>query len=167
MVIVATGADSPTVKAEHLPTNAGKTLFIDLSVPRNVDQSIEEQPDCQVMHIDQLIDLTQSALDKRSAEVPAAELMVQQGQAAFYQWVEKRKFAPILQALKDELSEIHRRELSSPGQEKSRCGPAHLELLGQRMVQKITNRFAKYLNANQGEAGIDTIQEIFDLKQMA
>ena len=167
VVIVATGADSPTVRAEHLPANAGKTLFIDLSVPRNVDQSIEEQPGCQVMHIDELIDLTQSAIEKRSGEVPAAEAMVQQGQEAFYQWVEKRKFAPILQALKDELSEIHRRELSTMAKKNPDADPEQLELLGQRMVQKITNRFAKYLNTNRDSADLDTIQEIFDLKKLA
>ncbi len=169
VVIVATGASSPTVRAEHLPAEGGKTLFIDLSVPRNVDQFIEEHPDTQVMHIDELIDLTQSALAKRAEEVPAAELLVQEGEAAFYQWLESRKFAPVLQALKAELAEIQRREISSLAKKNPQADVEHLETLGERMVQKITNRFAKHLHSNRDQADLSltAIQDIFDLPKTA
>ncbi len=169
VVIVATGASSPTVRAEHLPSTGGKTLFIDLSVPRNVDQAIEEQTGCQVMHIDELIDLTQSALQKRAEEVPAAEGLVREGEEGFYQWLDSRKFAPLLQALKAELSEIQRREIHTLAKKNPEADPEQLEMLGQRMVQKITNRFAKYLHGNREEAelSLETIQDIFDLPRTA
>jgi glutamyl-tRNA reductase len=169
VVIVATGASSPTVRAEQLPSEGGKTLFIDLSVPRNVDQSIETDPGSQVMHIDQLIDLTQSALAKRAEEVPAAEALVQSGEAAFYQWLESRKFAPVLQALRAELVEIQRREINTMAKKNPEADMVYLETLGERMVQKITNRFAKHLHSNrdQAELSLLTIQEIFDLPKTA
>jgi len=169
VVIVATGASSPTVKVADLPASGSKTLFIDLSVPRNVDQAIADQPGYRVMHIDELIDLTQEALEKRAAEVPAAEALIQSCEQDFYKWLESRRFAPVLQALKDELLEIQRRELHQIARKNPELEMEQLEQLGQRMVQKITNRFAKHLHSNKtmAEDSLNTIQEIFDLKQIA
>ncbi|MEM9985117.1 MAG: Gfo/Idh/MocA family oxidoreductase, partial [Bacteroidota bacterium] len=169
VVVVATGADNPTVTAQHLPSGLGKTLFLDLSVPRNVHQSVEEHPRCQVAHVDQLIDLTREAIERRSEEIPLAEQMLEESAEGFYQWVRKRRFAPVLQALKAELSEIQRREIQTLAKKNPETDPDQLEVLGARMVQKITNRFASYLHQHPGDADQDltTIQEIFGLSNLS
>ncbi len=169
VVVVATGASAPTVTDQHFPQELTKTLFLDLSVPRNVHQSVEEHPRCQVAHVDQLIDLTREAIERRSEEIPLAEQMLDEAAQGFYQWLKKRRFAPVLQALKAELSEIQRREIQTLAKKNPDTDPDQLEMLGARMVQKITNRFASYLHQHPGDADQDlsTIQEIFGLSKLA
>ena len=54
IVIVATGASSPTVKAEYLKSGK-KQLIIDLSIPRNVDPELSNQEDKEIIEaVDEL-----------------------------------------------------------------------------------------------------------------
>ena len=44
VIIVATGAQEPTFRTEHLAHNGKPTLVLDLSVPRNADPAIADMP---------------------------------------------------------------------------------------------------------------------------
>src|SRR5207244_1304688 len=53
IILVATNAPNPIILKSHLE-DAGKKLIIDLSIPYNVEQTVKELPDINLVNVDQL-----------------------------------------------------------------------------------------------------------------
>ncbi|MDX2246391.1 MAG: glutamyl-tRNA reductase [Bacteroidia bacterium] len=75
IVIVATNSPEPIITAAEIP-HAGKTLLIDLSLPRNVHPNLKHLPEISVIHTDDLTSVIEDTLSTRQAEIPAAEKIV-------------------------------------------------------------------------------------------
>ena len=98
-MIVATGAQDITVEASMIPEEK-PLLILDLSVPSNVDTKLKELENITLINLDELSQLTNDALKKREQFIPQANEILDQVKAEFFQWVDHRKFAPTLKALK-------------------------------------------------------------------
>jgi glutamyl-tRNA reductase len=102
---VATGAQNPTVDKAIL--NLKKPLLIlDLSIPKNVNQDVEELDGVTLIHMDYLSQLTDETLENRKKHIPAAEAIIEEIKEEFNVWTKGRKFAPTIHALKDKLNAI-------------------------------------------------------------
>src|SRR5690554_3099832 len=77
VLIVATGAQNPTIDKELL--NLKKPLLIlDLSIPKNVNDNVLEIPGVQLVHLDQLSQMTDDTLEKRKQYVPQAMQIIEE-----------------------------------------------------------------------------------------
>lgn len=105
IIIVATGAPTEIITKNMIATGSHK-LFIDLSIPCNVEKGIAEMQGISLVDVDSLAKLKDETLRKRISEVPLAEKIIKETIGGFLEWHEMRKHAPVLQTVKKQLQEI-------------------------------------------------------------
>lgn len=165
VLIVATGAKLPTVNKQIIH-NKKPLLIIDLSVPKNVAKDVKELSHVTLVHMDDLSKMTDKTLKRRQSFIPNAEAIIIEIQAEFDSWLETRKFAPTLHALKSKLVQLQKTEIETLSKKTSNFSQEHAEAASNKLIQKITNQFAHHLrNANGStEESLALIQSIFQLE---
>ncbi|QCX39995.1 glutamyl-tRNA reductase [Aureibaculum algae] len=165
VLIVATGAPIPTVTKAIL-SNDKPLLVLDLSIPKNVSNDIEDLENVSLVHLDDLSKITDDTLKNRTAQIPLAEGIIDEIKKEFKAWLETRKFAPTIKALKLRLEEIKLEEIDFQRKKITDFNEQQAQLLSDRIVQKITKQFANHLkdNDSNSDESIALISKVFQLK---
>jgi glutamyl-tRNA reductase len=165
VLVVATGALNPTVDKAIL--NLKKPLLIlDLSIPKNVNENVNELDGVTLVHMDQLAQMTDETLENRKKHIPAAEAIIEEIKDEFLAWTKQRKFAPTIHALKAKLNSIKEGELNFQRKKISNFDEEQAELISARIIQKITNHFANHLKDDETmvDESIEWIEKIFQIE---
>ncbi len=165
VLIVATGAQNPTIDKELL--NLKKPLLIlDLSIPKNVSENVLEIPGVELIHLDQLSQMTDDTLEKRKQYVPQAMEIIEEIKDEFITWTQARKFAPTIHALKAKLEEIKQNELNYQKKKLNNFDEEQANIITSRIIQKITTHFANHLKDENTEVedSIEWIEKVFQLE---
>ena len=146
VLIVATGAEHPTVNKELIHRSSRQLLVIDLSLPRNVVPEINEIDQVSLVHIDELSKMTDKNLKKRKDHIGRAEKIINEVASDFNIWLYNRKYAPFLNAIKTHL------EKPVSGLEET--------------ASKFTGQIASYLkdNPENASATMDLLVDLFELE---
>ncbi|HAI41132.1 MAG TPA: glutamyl-tRNA reductase, partial [Maribacter sp.] len=144
ILVVATGAQKPTITKELIYTNK-PLLILDLSVPKNVDASVSNMDNVTVIHLDHLSQMTDETLERRKQYIPDAEAINEEVKHDFNQWLETRKFAPVIKALKKKLKTIKDEELDYQSKKTVDFNSQQADVVTNRIIQKITKQFANHL----------------------
>ena len=165
ILVVATGAHLPTVSKE-LIHNKKPLWILDLSMPKNVSENVKELPNVTLVHLDELSQITDETLAKRQADIPKAEAIITNIKLEFYQWLETRKFAPVIKALKNKLSALKEEELDFHSKKLNDFNSEQVDMVTNRVIQKITKQFVNHLRQATGdtENSLDVIQRVFQLQ---
>lgn len=150
ILIVATGAKHPIINKSHFP-NGKETLVIDLSIPNNVEKDITENQNISLVDVDQLSLHISETMVQRQKEIPKAEEIIKEMTKDFLEWEKKRKLAPNIHHFKAVLKNMERNEMHNIHKKHRYIEPVDMELSA-KMIQKITNRFAKYIIDNPWKA---------------
>ena len=166
VLVVATGALETTVNKGLIKTKA-PLLILDLSIPKNVSNDVAELDNVNLIHLDDLSKITDKTLESRKKEVPKATKIIESVMKEFEEWVENRKFAPTIRALKSKLTSFKNSELENLKKKKNDFDFEHAELISDNIIQKITNHFANHLineniTANKSE---ELIKKVFNLEK--
>ena len=164
ILIVATGAQNPTID-KHLIQNKKPLLILDLSIPKNVNENVMELPLVTLVHLDHLSQMTDETLEKRKVYIPIAESIISDIQTEFEAWVDNRKFAPTIKALKQKLEVFATAEVDAQRKKTNEFNEAQAELISANLVQKITNHFAHHLKdeTNSRSESLELIKKVFQL----
>ena len=165
ILVVATGAQLPTVSKSIV--HSKKTLLIlDLSVPKNVHDDVTELDNVTLVHLDQLSQITDETLANRKAYIPKANAIIEEVKNDFVKWLETRKFAPVINALKEKLMTMKEEELNFHSKKLSDFNQEQAELVSERIIQKITKQFANHLKKSEVDTddSLALIQEVFQLE---
>lgn len=114
IIIIATGADTPVLYAEDLPTNSPYWI-LDLSVPSNVDESVQHMPHVRVVNIDMLAESINETLKTRTNDIPNVEGIVRHELNEFFDWYHRKEMAKMAQYMQDALKNIASDSLASHG----------------------------------------------------
>ena len=165
VLIVATGAERPTVSKEDIHTNK-ELLILDLSIPENVSRNVTELDNVTLVHLDALSQITDETLERRKAQIPKAEAIIDEVKIEFTAWLETRKFAPTIKALKQKLTAIKNAELDFQRKKISDFDESQAEIITNRIIQKITTQFANHLKdeTTTSEESVALIQKVFQLE---
>lgn len=165
VLIVATGAQNPMVD-KHCILSKKPLLILDLSIPRNVNQNVAELPNVTLIHLDDLSQMTDDTLERRKAFIPHAEEILEQVKLDFNSWLESRKFAPTINALKHKLLDFKNAELETQRKKYTDFNEAQAELISNNIIQKITNHFAHHLKSDDMSAddSLELIKKVFQLE---
>jgi glutamyl-tRNA reductase len=164
VLVVATGAQNPTVDKAIL--NLKKPLLIlDLSIPKNVNEDVEELDEVTLIHMDYLSELTDETLENRRKYIPAAEAIIEEIKEEFITWTKGRKFAPTIKALKEKLNAIKVSELDFQSKKISDFNEEQAEIISNRIIQKITTHFANHLKDDDTmvDESIEWIEKVFKI----
>lgn len=165
IIIVATGAQHPTVTKELIHTNK-ELLVLDLSIPKNVDDNVSTMENVTVVHLDDLSKITDETLENRKQYIPHAEAIIEDVKKEFTTWLETRKFAPTIKALNEKLKMLKDAEIDFQRKKFSDFNEEQAEILTNRIIQKITTQFANHLkdSGNTADGSLELIQKVFQLE---
>lgn len=152
VLIVATSSQKPTVTSD-LIYNKKPLLILDLSLPRNVDPELNDRPNTQVIHLDELSQITDATFERRKKFIPQAEQILASVKLEYIEWLTHRKYIPTLKAFR----------------EKIKTSPISSELIPEAdtefMAQKIMGQVAAYLRSNPHKADetVHLLRDVFEL----
>ncbi|MEQ8219465.1 MAG: glutamyl-tRNA reductase [Arenibacter sp.] len=165
VLIVATGAQSPTISKELIYTKK-PLLILDLSIPKNVSDNVTDLENVTVIHLDHLSQMTDDTLEKRKESIPQAEAIIEEVKDEFIKWLETRKFAPVIKALKKKLKTMKDEELDFQSKKLSDFNSVQADIISERIIQKITKQFANHLKDTEidSDTSLELIQRVFQLE---
>lgn len=168
ILVVATGAQTPTIDKDILVLNK-PLLILDLSIPKNVHDNVKELEGVTVVHLDDLSRITDETLENRKKHIPAAEAIIAELLQEFTDWMNARKFAPTINALKEKLNSIKDTELSFQRKKISNFDEEQAEIISQRIIHKITTHFANHLKDRDTlvDESIEWIEKVFQIETTA
>lgn len=164
ILIVATGAQQPTISKELLYLKR-PLLILDLSIPKNVSESVLENELVSLVHLDELSALTDETLEQRASQLPKAKKIIAEIEKDFNKWADNRKFAPTIRALKLKLAELKDGELDYQSKKIEGFNQEQADIISDRLIQKITTHFVNHLKGEEGSAeSIELIRRVFQLE---
>jgi len=166
ILIVATGAQQPTVD-KYIIQNTKPLLILDLSIPMNVNKNVSDLKHVTLVHLDYLSQITDDTLGRRKLEIPQAENIIKEVEIEFNAWLETRKFAPTIKALKLRLNDFKAAELETQRKKISDFNEEQAEIISNNIIQKITNHFAHHLkdDAISTDDSLELIKKVFQLEE--
>lgn len=135
VLVVATGAQNPTVSKELIFPNK-ELLILDLSIPKNVDTDVTELPNVRLVHLDHLSQITDETLERRKQYIPQAENIIEEIKTEFTEWLETRRFAPTIKALKKKLKSMKDAEIDFQRKKITGFDEAQAEIILNRIIQR-------------------------------
>lgn len=168
ILIVATGAQNPTISKELIYSNKD-LLVLDLSIPKNVSEDVAHLLNVKLVHLDQLSKITDENLERRKQFIPEAEAIIKEVETDFNKWLETRKFAPTIKALKKKLRSMKDAELDFQRKKISDFNDEQAEIVSDRIIQKIMKHFANHLKGDSEttDESLELIQKVFQLEEQA
>jgi glutamyl-tRNA reductase len=143
--------------------------FIDLSVPRSVEDSVEDISGALVYNIDSLRERADEALRIRMAAIPQVERIIDEAIVGFNDWSREMVVSPTINKLKNALEQIRKEEISRHLKNLSAEEADRIEKITMSIVQKIIKSPVLNLKAacKRGDADqlVDVINELFDLEK--
>ncbi|MFV0565848.1 MAG: glutamyl-tRNA reductase [Flavobacteriaceae bacterium] len=167
ILIVATGANRPTVDKQIIQTEK-PLLILDLSIPKNVNENVTSLGQVTLVHLDDLSKITDKTLEDRKKHIPLAESIIDEVKSEFNDWLETRKFAPTIKALKLKLQDFATGELETLRKKNNDFNEAQAETISNNIIQKITNHFAHHLkdDAVSTDDSLELIKKVFQLEPL-
>lgn len=165
ILVVATGAQLPTISKTLIYTKK-PLLILDLSVPKNVSDDVLELENVSLVHLDQLSQITDETFAQRKKDIPKAQGIIESVKKDFLKWLETRKFAPVINALKEKLKTMKAEEIDFHSKKISDFDQDQAEMISERIIQKITKQFANHLKSSEvdTEDSLELIQKVFQLE---
>ena len=165
ILIVATSAEKPTVTKEMVPKAKALTI-LDLSVPKNVDEDLSDFDNVDLLDLDYLSTVTNTNLENRKKFIPDAKKIIKEIIEDFYLWIDTRKFAPTVNALKIKLKKIQQNKIDLLKKRTSSFDDNSVKEVSEHLIQKITNQVANHLrDSDDFEEELESIKTIFQLNQ--
>ena len=163
ILIVATSSNKPTVLKEMVSKSKSLTI-LDLSVPKNVEDELSSFKNIDLLDLDYLSTLTNKTLENRKKFIPNAEKIIKEITEDYYLWVETRKFAPTVNALKIKLKKIQENKINTLKKKTSSFDATNVNEVSEHLIQKITNQIANHLrDSDDFEEELESIKTIFQL----
>jgi glutamyl-tRNA reductase len=168
IVVVATGAKKPVLtQSSFLEASLKKEKYLlDLSVPRNIDPGLESIDAFKVVNLDHLSDIKNKDVHVRKQDIPFALQIIHEAFFEYYHWLELRKYAPTIHALKEKLEDFKVQEIERVKKTCSSAELSKIEAVTSNIVTKITKQFVNHLkdNLHNSDQSLEALQDIFELE---
>lgn len=165
IVIVATGATSPTITEKNILTQNRKKLFIDLSVPRNIDPKIAMIENIRLVDMDMLNAEADQTLEDRKKDIPKAKTIINLHKLEFEDWLKLHRLGPYIKKLessfeKEKQNEIKKHKGQYTDQELQKVTP-----LINSIIKKISSKNIAYLRERYryNDDILEIIKEMYNL----
>lgn len=173
LVISSIRADNPLITKNILLKNPPLSYkyFIDLSVPRSIEENLEQISGVLVYNIDTLQAKADAALAKRMEAVPYVQTIIDEAIESFEDWSKEVMVSPTIQKLKNALEVIRKEEMSRFVKNLTADESDKIDKITQNIIQKILKQPVIQLKAacKRGDAVsmIEAINELFDLEKQS
>ncbi len=142
--------------------------FIDISVPRCVEEAVDDVPGAMVYNIDHIRNRTTETLEKRMGSIPLVKEIISESIMEFNDWSNEISVSPVINKFKDALESIRTSELARHLKNLNKEESDKIELITKGIMQKILKLPVLNLKAackrGDAESLISVLNELFDLE---
>ncbi len=160
---------SPVDVQKVMKQRSNNPLFIiDIGVPRNVNPAANKVDNVFVYDLDSLKSIVDKNVDKRKAELPGVNAIVEHEVEAFFHWHNSLQVNPTIQELRESLELIRRQEVEKNINRFKPEDRELVELVTKRIVNKILHQPMTTLKhgAENGSAGTETLWRLKTLREL-
>lgn len=165
IIIVATGASTPTITRKNITRNQNKKLFIDLSVPRNIDSKISEFENIQLVDMDMLNAEADQTLNQRKKEIPKAKTIINLHKLEFEDWLKLHILGPYIKKLESTFEQEKSEEIEKHKGKYTKEELEKVTPLINSIIKKISSKNIAYLRKRYryNDDILEIIQEMYNL----
>lgn len=155
IVMIATSATKPLITAEMIKQTLHfrpdhKQVFIDLSVPRNIESAVAEIENIEVLGVDDLQEIVRQTTEKKKESAELAKVILDEVVADFNEWLASRSLRPAINTITTNLQSINQEELTT------------YRKVNTPEMQKIVDDYAKHLTQRYTRLLIKNLKELTD-----
>ncbi|EKB49192.1 glutamyl-tRNA reductase [Cecembia lonarensis] len=156
------------VKSMDIPSYK---LFVDLSVPRSIETTIEDVPGVLLYNVDNIRSKASATLEKRLASIPQVEKIIEESIDDFFNWKKEMMVSPTINKLKNALEQIRQEEMARFLKNADEKQIAIIDKITKSMMQKILKVPVVQLRAacqrDDADKMIDILSDLFDLEKVS
>ena len=145
VVVVATSSKEYTINEEHIANLNSEKLFVDLSVPRNIDPKLASNQYIELVDMDQLNAEADKTLDKRKKDIPKAKTIINLHKLEFEDWSKLHTLGPTIKNLKMTFEEMKNSEIEKYKGQYQHDELERIKPLIDSIVKKISSKNIEYL----------------------
>jgi len=145
VVVVATSSKEYTIDEEHIANLNSEKLFIDLSVPRNIDPKLTSNQYIELVDMDQLNAESDKTLDNRKKDIPKAKTIINLHKLEFEDWSKLHTLGPTIKNLKMTFEEMKNSEIEKYKGQYQQDELERIKPLIDSIVKKISSKNIEYL----------------------
>jgi len=169
IVMIATSAGKSLITKEMVIRslelrNNHPQVYIDLSVPRNIEKEVAELENINVLGIDDLQEIIRQTTEKKKESAAKAEIIIDEVVADFTEWLASRSLRPAINTITTNLQAINLEELSTY----RKLSTPEMQDLVDDYAKHLTQRYTRLLIKNLKDLtdngkNIDSLKTINDL----
>lgn len=169
IVMVATAATCPIITkemvAQSMENRSGKSqVFVDLSVPRNIEKEVSEIEHVNLLGVDDLQEIVRQTTEKKKESAAKAAIIIDEVVADFTEWLASRSLRPAIHSITTNLQAINEEELSTY----RKINTPEMQQIVDDYAKHLTQRYTRLLIRNLKELtdngkNIDSLKTINDL----
>ncbi len=169
IIMVATASQEPIITEEMVREGKKirpdhKQVFIDLSVPRNVEAGVAEISNTEVLCVDDLQEIVKQTTEKKKEAAEKARIILDEVVGDFNEWLASRSLRPAINTITTNLQTINQEELATY----RKLSTPEMQSLVDDYAQHLTQRYTRLLIKNlksltDNGKNIDSLKIINDL----
>jgi glutamyl-tRNA reductase len=176
VLVCSTAAPHAVVRVDHVrPALAARgdrpLCILDIAMPRDVEPAVGDLGNVFLYNLDDLQAVVTSNLERRRAEVPTAEELIDGEVARYWDWVAGLAAVPVLTEMRARMEALRERELADALRRLpslSDADRAAVEELSRKLMNKFLHAPSVRLRAaaanGRGLGVVDTARYLFDLE---
>ncbi len=176
IIIVSTGAKEPILRKEHLKDvvkkRKGNPVFIiDISVPRNVSEDVNDIENIYLYNIDDLKAVVDENMKERKLQAQVAEILLEDEVRKFERWLKQLKVTPTITYIRNFANEIREYQLQKLFNDMPYLNEKERETIDlaiRAIINKILHRPTMYIkdiaNKENNENLLKIVEELFHPK---
>jgi len=164
IIISSVSGDQPLISLELLKgiEIISHKFFIDLSMPRSIEPTVEEMPGAIVYNLDDIREKTNETVEKRIASIPQVQAIIQEAIGEFEDWSREMMVSPTIQKLKNTLEQIRKEELARFLKNARPEEAEKLEEMSRSLMQKILKYPVLQLKAACKRGDAESLSEVLN-----
>jgi len=143
--------------------------FIDLSMPRSIDDCLSALAGVEVYNVDTIKNRATAALELRLAAIPQVQNIVAEAIAEFAAWTREMVISPAIQQFKNQLEQIRQQEIARALKKASPAEQQLVETITKNILNKIVKLPVLELKAacqrGESEALLEGLSALFNLEK--
>ena len=170
VIVFSTSSDQPLISKEDIKKSYDSkknknTLFIDLSVPRNIDENISSIGSIELINIDNLKDIVNKNYNKRKAEIDKSQKIIDSFLLEFDEWANSRQLRPSILSIKKKIKILIENNMNiKPSIEKTNDENINIKI--NRVYNKLSDHLVKKIrvasNNGRDKKALEVIKKIFN-----
>jgi glutamyl-tRNA reductase len=172
VIVSSVSGETPLINRELLASLkfVSHKFFIDLSMPRSVEASVEDMPGAIVYNLDDIQEKTNETVERRKASIPHVQSIIADAIAEFEDWSKEMVVSPTIQKLKNTLEQIRKEEVARFLKNAKPEEAEKLEEMSRSLMQKILKYPVLQLKAackrGDAESLTEVLHDLFNLERV-